>query len=157
MMNKVMHWLCIGALLSISGVALANETACYDERSTSILKAMDTLDVANAAQYTKKGKPKVSVLETITSYDITAKERNHFWKNHADWQRHIGQACSSPDVAGLDDARDRIAELEGFLALEKTRCAAQIRLVERELDSQWFDRNTAGLLVGCLRSERAWD
>ena len=39
------------------------------------------------------------------------------------------------------------------LGFARTRCTAQIELVERELDSWRFDSDAAALLVGCLRAQ----
>ena len=111
---------------------------CYDERTTAVMEAISTLDADNAAHFNAVGKPRVRAIEAVTGFDITAKERNKAWGQHPAWQEYLTAACPLPSDA-LEDAQVRIANLEEFLELERDRCAAQIDLVERELENLAVD------------------
>ena len=145
------------AFIMAAGVAAgAGPPGCYDERTTSVLQAISGLDPGNAMHFTKKGKPKVGAIEAVSGLDINARERNEAWDVYPDWLAEREAASEVGDQLGeeLEAVRVEVAALERELLIERTVCDAQLRLVERELDTSFFDRDAAGLLAYCLRSHR---
>ena len=131
------------AFIMSAGVAAgAGPPGCYDERTTALLEATMTLDPANDAHFTKKGKPKVAALEVVSGLDISAAERNEVWAQYPTWSEETAAAAKQREDLAMSRAENQrlLADLEGTAAKrDRYRTAAgeaqaQFMTANRELN-----------------------
>ena len=83
---------------------------CVPDRATCILEAVHALEAASVqAHWTKSGKPRVSALETVAGFDVSAAERDAAWAAYPEWkaERQVLDDLREA-LAGVTAERDRL-------------------------------------------------
>ena len=145
----VFGFVAAAALFVLSDAALAHP----DARTTQILEAIDTLTGGPAANFTKKGAPKVTAIEAIAGIDISAAERNDAWQQYEAWKADLdARTAAAAEAERLRSELATAADRNRRLTERNASLTGDIMQLRMEAASA---RGTANRLQDTLRNVEA--